>query len=147
MKRIIKGSSSRLFSVAKVFLLVSSCFMVSNLWAMESDENRTKDGYYTAELINKTGSKVMVIVYFHKNRINLESTVEFIYNIKNNDKKKIRVKNPEGKIAILQVYLARKGGGGSDMYFNARNTEDIKVGKIYEVTAAEKWVSELKEVK
>ncbi len=141
MKRITKRGSSRLFAAAQAFLLVSSCFMVSNLWTMESDEWKTKDGYYTAELINKTGFKLFISVWFFDNLTDLSNHKDFGYNIAGGDTRKIRVKNLKKEIG--RVFIGSFGKGAS--IFNASTVEEIEVGKTYVITGAEKWVPELKE--
>jgi len=138
MNRIIKKGFSRVFTVAKAFLLISSCLMVSNLWTMESDENRTKDGYYTAELINKTGSALFVVVTFFNDLTDRYNGSVFAqYSIKNGEHQRIRVKNPKGEIGSIFITLLNKKAGGNT-YFNVGDREDIKVGKTYVVTGAEK---------
>jgi len=144
MKRVIKGSFSRVFSVTKAFLLVSSCFMVSNLWTMESDENRTKDGYYTAELINKAGVSLFVVVSFYDDLTNRDTSEVFTYGIGIDKKRKIRVKNSKKEIANISIGNNKKDS--MEVVLNDSDFEEIKVGKVYEVTVAEKWVAEFKEV-
>ncbi len=147
MNRIIKRGSSRLYEVTKALLLVSSCFMVSNLWAMESDENQTKDGYYTAKLINKTGERVMITVYFSDDLTDLSSSKQFSYIIQKGVTRKIRVQNPKKEVGRILIGIMAGEKSASNTFFNTLGFEEIEVGKTYLITSAELLVPELKELK
>ena len=136
-----RGGSSRLFAVAQAFLLISSCFMVSNLWTMESDEWKTEDGYHRAKLINKTGFKLFVVVWFFDNLTDLSKHEKFLYNIGDGHTIMIRVKNPKKEIG--RVFIGSFGKEGR--IFNASDVEEIEVSKSYVITGDKKWVPELKE--
>ncbi len=148
MKRIIKGSFSRLFAATKAFLLVFSCFMVSNLWTMEGDG--------TAKLINKTGVGLTISVQFPKGvKLNLREPDN--YSIEGGATKSIRVKRG-GKVGAVKIYIHENGYDYANGYWGTVKTSgntafnvgyfpaDILPGKTYEITAETRIVPVLKKI-
>jgi len=130
MKRIIKKGA---FPVVKAFLLISSCFMMSNLWTMEGDE------YKRATLVNKTESQMIVSVYFSSDRANLGNAIGFEYTVKKGDTRDIRIKDEKGIIGVVTIFFwDNKKGVSTQLFLNAVNREDIKAGKTYDITWVEK---------
>ncbi len=143
MNRIIKKSAFRLFAVAKALLLVSSCFMVSNLWAME------QDNYRRATLINKTGSAIVVTTYFSFSpRFPMKKATKN-YFIQKGEEEEIPVKHvrQEGGWHMATIGVTLVTGNAAEIFFNAGNEEEIKARKSYTIKKAEKIVPLLEEVK
>ena len=104
--------------------------------------------YKRATLVNKSGSRAIVTVYFSSDRTNLDNTLDFGYTIDKGDTLDIRIKDGKGIIGTVVILFYEEGKDFTVLTFNAGKREDIKAGKTYDITWVEKTVivPELKEV-
>ncbi len=134
MNRIIKRDSSRLYEVTKALLLVTSCFMVSNLWAMGED----KQVHTKSKFTNSTELTIFVKVYFPaKHKI-----LPFLYKIKKGVSKNIVLREKKGEVYVVASKVEIIARNRKEKYEKGFPRFYFKANKEYFIIAKDSIVIE-----